>query len=155
MDTRYVYFSLLFVLQIHRFPNAKKNPEQYAIWVKNVNRNAPVKFVPTTASRICSEHFSADMIGESGQRVMLKPNALPTIFPESQVCIYADISHFYKRNRKILSKSLGLDRAKTAKVDTNIQWLPWSVSLCSSNMPGITIESVKSENCHSTLFSFL
>jgi hypothetical protein len=104
MDTRYVYFSLLFVLQIHRFPNAKKNPEQYAIWVKNVNRNAPVKFVPTTASRICSEHFSADMIGESGQRVMLKPNALPTIFPESQVCIYADISHFYRRNRKIIEQ---------------------------------------------------
>ena len=70
------------------FPNAQNNPERYAIWLENVNRNAREKFVLTTQSRICSEHFSLDMFEEGGDRVILKPYAVPTIFPCSQVCGY-------------------------------------------------------------------
>ena len=83
-----IFFPLFF--EIHSFPNAKKNPHQYAMWVENINRNAPIKLSPTTASRVCSEHFSEDMIDGSGQRVILKPNAVPTIFSKSQVCILKD-----------------------------------------------------------------
>jgi hypothetical protein len=57
----------------------------YATWVAIVNRNAPVKFAPTKGSHVCSEHFSLDMIKEGGARVILKLDAFPTIFPNSQV----------------------------------------------------------------------
>ena len=69
------------------FPDAQKDPKRYAIWLENVNQNSPVKFVPTKQSRICSEHFSLDMFEEGGVRVILKPYAVPTIFPHSQVCM--------------------------------------------------------------------
>ena len=51
-----------------------------------MNNAAAVKFVPTEVTRLCSEHFSADMKDEGGQKVILKPFAVPTIFPTSQVC---------------------------------------------------------------------
>ena len=62
----------------------------FTLWVRNVNQNAPAKFVPTKGSRICSEHFSYDMImiTDGGKRVTLKPGAVPTIFPNSQVCAW-------------------------------------------------------------------
>jgi hypothetical protein len=58
----------------------------YTKWLENVNKNVLVKLVPTGGSRICSEHFSSDMKEEGGQRVILKPFAVPTIFSTSQVC---------------------------------------------------------------------
>ena len=51
-----------------------------------------MKFIPTKGSRVCSKHFSTDMIDEVGQRVILKPNAVPTIFPSSQVCVFVSLS---------------------------------------------------------------
>jgi hypothetical protein len=45
-----------------------------------------VKFAPTKGSRVRSKHFSLDMIEEGGERVILKPDAFPTIFPNSGVC---------------------------------------------------------------------
>ncbi|CAB3987619.1 DNA transposase THAP9, partial [Paramuricea clavata] len=69
------------------FPDPKKYPEMYGKWLENVNRNAQVKFMPTGGSRLCSEHFSsaAEMKEEGGQRVILTPFAVPTIFPISKV----------------------------------------------------------------------
>ena len=54
-----------------------------------MNKHAPVKFVPTKSSRLCSEHFSADMF-EKGyrQKVVLKPDAVPTIFKQG----FAEVS---------------------------------------------------------------
>ena len=69
------------------FPDAQNDPKRYAIWLENVNQNSPVKFAPTKQSRICSEHFSLDMFEEGGVRVILKPYAVPTIFPHSRVCM--------------------------------------------------------------------
>ena len=60
-------------MYIHSFPDGKKNAEMYAKWVENVNKNALVKFVPTEATRICSEHFRSDMKEEVGQKVILNP----------------------------------------------------------------------------------
>ena len=64
----------------------------YAKWVENVNKNALVKFVPTEATRICSEHFRSDMKEEGGQKVILTPFAVPTIFTTSQVCVFVIFS---------------------------------------------------------------
>ncbi len=79
-------------MYIHSFPDRKKNPEMYAKWVESVNKNAPVKFVPTEATRICSEHFRSDMKEEGGQKVILTPFAVPTIFTTSQVCVFVIFS---------------------------------------------------------------
>jgi hypothetical protein len=65
----------------------------YAKSLENVNKNALVKFVPTGGSRLCSEHFSSDMKDEGGQRVILKPFAVPTIFPTSEVCVFLSFLH--------------------------------------------------------------
>ena len=45
--------------------------------VENVNRDVPVKFVPTMSSQHCSNHFSLDsfMVAEYGQRVIQKSDA--------------------------------------------------------------------------------
>ena len=90
----------------YSFPDAKNNPEMYGIWVENVNRNAPVQFVPTKGSRICAEHFSKDMIEEGGQRVILKPYAIPTIFPNSQVCAFMLIFHVWSSKLNCLNYSM-------------------------------------------------
>ena len=57
----------------------------YALWVKNVNKDAPVKFVPVKGSRLCSKHFISNMFKEGGKRAILTRNAIPTIFGKSQV----------------------------------------------------------------------
>ena len=65
-----------------------KNPEFYSIhvWVKNENKGGPAKFVPVKDmfSRICSEHYSADMFEEHGRggKAVLEPYAVPTIFKQ-------------------------------------------------------------------------
>jgi hypothetical protein len=67
----------------------------YAKWLENVNKNTRVKFVPTglPGSCLCSKHFSSDMKEESGQKVILKPFAVPTIFPTSPVCAFVSFLH--------------------------------------------------------------
>jgi hypothetical protein len=67
----------------------------YAKWLENFNKNARVKFVPTGGSRLCSEHFSSEMKEEGGQRVILKPFAVPTIFPTSQVCAFVSFLYHF------------------------------------------------------------
>ena len=67
----------------------------YTKWLENVNKNVLVTFIPTRVSRICSEHFSSDVKEEGGQRVILKPFAVPTIFPTSQVCMYTFVGFLY------------------------------------------------------------
>ena len=65
----------------HSFPDSVRNPGLYSIWVENVNKNRPAKFVPVKDSRICSEHFSADMFEDGhGGKAVLKSYAVPTIF---------------------------------------------------------------------------
>ena len=60
----------------------------YALWLENVNKDAPVKFVPGKGSRVCSKHFSLDMFKEGKKRAILKHNAIPTIFNNSQVSMF-------------------------------------------------------------------
>ena len=69
---------------VKSFPDSVKNPELYSIWVKNVNKGGPAKFVPGKDSCICSEHFSADTFEEDGcgRKAVLKPYAVPTIFKQ-------------------------------------------------------------------------
>ena len=79
---------------ISRFPDAQRRPELHRIWLENVNNYAPVKFVPTKSSCLCSEHFTADMFYEksnSSSRPVLKPSAVPTVFNQwlSQVSLLA------------------------------------------------------------------
>ncbi len=59
----------------------KRFPELHSIWVENISKLMPVKFVPMKNSRLCSKHFSADMFEKGySQRTVLKPYAVPTIF---------------------------------------------------------------------------
>ena len=80
------YFMVALII-FSSFPDAQKDSNRYAIWLENVNKNSPVKFVPTKQSRISSEHFSLDMFEEGRVRVILKPCVVPKIFPHSQVCM--------------------------------------------------------------------
>ena len=63
------------------FPDAQKDSNRYAIWLENVNKNSPAKFVPTKQSHISSERFSLDMFDKGRVRVILEPCVVPTIFP--------------------------------------------------------------------------
>ena len=74
-------------MTVHQFLDLRKNPQLYEKWVTNLNKNAPVKIAPTNGSRLCSQHFSSEMIIEDRERVILKPNAIPTIFQCAQVCV--------------------------------------------------------------------
>lgn len=81
------FIGLKFCLKTYfSFPNANKNPKQYARWIESINKDAPVKIVPNASSRVCSNHFCTDMVDKTGQRVVLKLHAVPTIFPYSKVC---------------------------------------------------------------------
>ena len=71
---------------IYSFPDPNSFPEIYGKWVENVNSHTPYQFVPKKGSRLCSVHFSPDMIQEGRERVTLKKNAVPTIFPTDEVC---------------------------------------------------------------------
>ena len=70
----------------YSFPDAGKNPKLHARWLENVKKNAPVWFNPRKDGRLCSEHFSADMVQQVGQKMMLLPDAVPTIFHDFKVC---------------------------------------------------------------------
>ncbi len=66
---------------LQSFPDVKRLPELHSIWVENISKLMPVKFVPMKNSRLCSKHFSADMFEKGySQRIVLKPYAVPTIF---------------------------------------------------------------------------
>ncbi|XP_065663032.1 THAP domain-containing protein 1-like [Hydra vulgaris] len=63
----------------HRFP---VNPDKRAAWILATKRK---NFVPSSASFICSDHFSKNCFDESKTsgyclRKYLKPDAIPTIF---------------------------------------------------------------------------
>ncbi len=71
--------TILHLLQ--SFPDVKRFQELHSIWVENISKLMPVKFVPMKNSRLCSKHFSADMFEKGySQRTVLKPYAVPTIF---------------------------------------------------------------------------
>lgn len=74
------------------FSDAEKNPKLHARWLENVKKNAPVWFNPRKDGRLCSEHFSGDMVQQVGQRMMLLPDVVPRIFQSFEVCecIHAD-----------------------------------------------------------------
>ena len=68
----------------------KKFPELHSKWVESINKFMQVKFVPTSKSRLCSKHFSADMFQKAGysKRTVLKSHAVPTIFYECFVQVH-------------------------------------------------------------------
>ena len=70
------------------FPDPNVFPELHAIWVESVGKHSPIKFVPSKGSRLCSKHFSKDMIEEDRMRVILKPNAVPSIYHNVEVCAF-------------------------------------------------------------------
>ena len=49
------------------------------MWVENVSKNFPVQFVPTKRSWLCLEHFAEEIKQQTGSKVTLKANAIPTI----------------------------------------------------------------------------
>ena len=74
----------------------KKFPELHSKWVESINKFMQVKFVPTSKSRLCSKHFSADMFQKAGysKRIVLKSHAVPTIFDECFVHRYIQFCYF-------------------------------------------------------------
>ena len=67
----------------------------YALWLEKVNKDAPVRFVPGKESRLCSKHFSSDMFKEGKKRAILRRNAVPTIFGNSQVSMFPFCKYLY------------------------------------------------------------
>ena len=49
----------------------------YALWLENVNKDAPVKFVPGKGSRVCSKHFSLDMFKEGKKKSYFETQCHP------------------------------------------------------------------------------
>ncbi len=79
----YVSHKYIHAIELYIHADSVKNPGLYSMWVENVNRSRPTKFVPVKDSRICSEHFSADMFEEGhGEKAVLKPYAVPTVFKQ-------------------------------------------------------------------------
>jgi hypothetical protein len=64
----------LFILMTHRFPS---DPDRKQLWVQNIRRD---DWVPSTHTRICSDHFLEKCINRTGQRTELKVSAIPTRF---------------------------------------------------------------------------
>ena len=82
------------------FPDAQNNAKLHAKWMENVCNNAPVGFVVKKGSRLCSAHFDAEMIQKVGQRMMLLPDAIPTIFQNAiKVCVYISFKIVFKCHR--------------------------------------------------------
>ena len=81
----------------------------YAKLLENVNKNVQVKFVPTGGSCLCSEQFSSDMNEEGGQRVILKPFAVPTIFPTSQVCVFVSFLNLIFKDSTFVPRTFFVD----------------------------------------------
>ncbi|XP_046840890.1 THAP domain-containing protein 2-like isoform X6 [Xenia sp. Carnegie-2017] len=76
----------------HRFPDAAKHPHLLEMWVSSIKQNSRtmIEFAPNKWSRICSEHFSDHMKETVGNRVVLKLNAVPTIFKNAVNIDYSD-----------------------------------------------------------------
>ena len=98
----YIICKQIFVLYyVKAFQMQKKQPGLFGIWVDNINKHAPEKFVPRESSRLCSAHFSSDLFEKGySQKTMLKPYAVPTLFDQSpaQVCYtprFHNIEHSY------------------------------------------------------------
>ncbi|KYN02851.1 THAP domain-containing protein 4 [Cyphomyrmex costatus] len=79
----YCYDSVSSLLS-HRFP---KNSEELGLWLKNFQKD----FVPTSYTRLCSDHFSEDSLDKTVTGHALKPGAVPTIF-ETVRCIFCNAS---------------------------------------------------------------
>ena len=58
-----------------RFPNMKKKPERYRLWVRNCRRDNE----PGPSAVVCSEHFPPQQVNKTGQTVRLRPGAVPTL----------------------------------------------------------------------------
>ena len=66
-------------ITFHRFPN-KSNPrdqERRGKWIRSVRRE---NWEPTTATRLCSEHFISEDFKESEGKTVLKNTAVPSVF---------------------------------------------------------------------------
>lgn len=59
---------------MQRFPT---NPAKKTKWLQNMHRE---DWMPSSHSRICSDHFQEEHINRTGQRVDLKDDAIPTRF---------------------------------------------------------------------------
>ncbi|XP_056151402.1 uncharacterized protein LOC130126061 [Lampris incognitus] len=66
-------------MTFHKFP--LHNPSQLAQWLKNLGRP---NWHPRLWSSVCSAHFTEDCFDRTGERVTLRPEAVPSVF------IYSD-----------------------------------------------------------------
>ncbi|XP_028401622.1 uncharacterized protein LOC114524672 [Dendronephthya gigantea] len=134
----------------HRFPDAEKSPELHALWMENINKNVPVEFTPIKGSRVCSEHFSVDMMQKVGQRTMLLPYAIPTIFEKSQV-ISQNVEHVEVASKDIAIWMTGRDCVSTQEVPGLMVSEDIAVDLATGStgkvvVPGVSDKKVSSHN---------
>lgn len=92
MSLLHINFSLPVALikAIFRFPKDEARRRQWMIAVRREN------WVPSDNSRICSIHFETNYFLPDGDRLALKPEAVPSIFPElctsmQKVCTLASL----------------------------------------------------------------
>ncbi|XP_028415048.1 uncharacterized protein LOC114538133 [Dendronephthya gigantea] len=127
--------------------------------MENINKNAAVEFTPNKGSRVCSEHFSVDMMQKVGQRTMLLPYAIPTIFQKSQEtqsvkCVEVaskDIASWMSDRdcvsmeevaEHIVSKDSAGDTTTESVGKVVVQGVTDKVSSCNVSVQGITKEVI-------------
>ena len=78
-------------VSIHRFPNAKKEPERHAKWVKFVRKHRPA-WKPSETSVLCGSHFEDSCFQQNrqiaaslGMKSRLKHDAILTLDNANEV----------------------------------------------------------------------
>ncbi|KAK3735995.1 hypothetical protein QZH41_018254 [Actinostola sp. cb2023] len=68
-------------LSFHRLPSMSKRKHLRAIWLSKIQRKVGKYFQITCSTRVCSRHFLPDdFVRSVNGRLLLKENAVPTIF---------------------------------------------------------------------------
>ena len=76
---KYEIIMLYYFFTLWRFPRRKDRRQS---WVSSLNR---VNFVPSNNAKLCSEHFEASCFKQDTKNVILKSDAIPSIFDHSKV----------------------------------------------------------------------
>ncbi|XP_017886276.1 THAP domain-containing protein 1-like [Ceratina calcarata] len=72
---------------LHKFP--LKDAELLKVWLQKMNLGT--SFVPTSSTRICSEHFTKECFDKKDTRTFLRVGSIPTLFREYRTtCAYCN-----------------------------------------------------------------
>ena len=95
-------------VSIHRFPNAKKEPQRHAKWVKFIRKHRP-GWKPSDTSVLCGSHFEDSCFEQNraiaaslGMNARLKHDAIPTLDNANEMQQHAATPLSRRQRRKVL-----------------------------------------------------